>query len=74
MELNNLIAIKGHVRSGMGICLISRCAVEHDLEEGRLIELPGPALTRQLSLLHKGTDRLPPATRALRLLLLASSC
>jgi DNA-binding transcriptional LysR family regulator len=72
MELGSIAAVKGHVAQGIGIALLSRAAVERDLSAGRLIELSHPRtpIPRTLSLLHRGIDRLPPAARALRDLLL----
>ncbi len=74
MELNSIAAVKGHVRAGIGLGLVSRSAVEADVASGRLILVPHPAtpIPRTLSLVHRGLDRLPPAAGALRELLLAS--
>ncbi|HEY6558071.1 MAG TPA: LysR family transcriptional regulator [Polyangiaceae bacterium] len=68
MELGSMAAIKGHVREGIGIALISRAAVEQELEARRLIELAHPAtpIPRRFVLVHRGKDRLPPAAAALR--------
>jgi DNA-binding transcriptional LysR family regulator len=75
MELGSIAAIKGHVREGIGIALISRAAVERDLVAGRLVELSHRAtpIPRELVILHRGVDRLPPAAAALRELLLESA-
>ena len=72
MELGSIAAVKGHVAQGIGIALLSRSAVERDLAAGRLVEVhhPRTPIPRPLSLLHRGVDRLPPAARALRDLLL----
>jgi len=72
MELFSIAAIKGHVAEGIGVALISRTAVERDLASGRLVQLRHPAtpIPRELVLLHRGEDHLPPATAALRALLL----
>jgi DNA-binding transcriptional LysR family regulator len=74
MELFSIAAIKGHVAEGIGVALISRTAVERDLAAGRLVKLRHPAtpIARELVLLHRGQDRLPPAAAAVRELLLAS--
>lgn len=72
MELGSIAAVKGNVRAGIGIALVSRAAVETDLERGDLVELPHPAspIARPLHLVHRGVFRLPPAAAALRTLLL----
>jgi DNA-binding transcriptional LysR family regulator len=74
MELNSIAAVKGNVRTGIGMTLVSRSAVETDLASGRLVLVPHPVtpIPRTLSLVHRGVDRLPPAAGALRELLLAS--
>jgi DNA-binding transcriptional LysR family regulator len=74
MELNSIASVKGHVRAGIGMTLVSRSAVESDITSGRLVLVPHPAtpIPRTLSLVHRGVDRLPPAAGALRELLLAS--
>jgi DNA-binding transcriptional LysR family regulator len=75
MELGGISAIKGNVRAGIGIALVSRAAVEADLALGRLVEVPHPAtpIVRRLYLAHRGEDRLPPAAAALRELLLEAT-
>jgi DNA-binding transcriptional LysR family regulator len=72
MELGSIAAVKGNVRAGIGIALVSRSAVETDLALGRLVEVPHPEtpVARPLHLVHRGKDRLPPAAAALRRLLL----
>ncbi len=72
MELSSIAAVKGHVRAGVGVALLSRFAVESDLAQGRLVEVAHPKtpVARTLSLAHRGVERLPPAAAALRLLLL----
>jgi DNA-binding transcriptional LysR family regulator len=72
MELGGIAAVKGNVRAGIGIALVSRSAVEHDLAVGRLIEVPHAVtpILRPLRLVHRGLDRLPPAAARLRGLLL----
>ncbi len=72
MELGSLAAIKGNVRAGIGLALLSRSAIERDLELGALrrLEHPLTPIYYTLVLAHRGLDRLPPAARALRDLLL----
>lgn len=72
MELNSIAAVKGNVRAGVGIALLSRTAVEGDLARGDLITVADPRvpIRREFRLAHRGIDRLPPATAALRRLLL----
>ncbi len=72
MELSSIAGVKGNVRAGIGIALVSRAAVDNDLASGRLVALPSPEtpIPRRLSLVHRGVDRLPPAAAALRRLLL----
>lgn len=73
VELGSIAAIKGNVRAGIGIALVGRSAVEHDVEAGRLALVPHRAtpIPRPLALLHRGVDRLPPAAAVLRERLLA---
>ncbi len=73
MELRSIAAVKGTVRSGIGVTLVSREAVRRDLADGRMVALDHPAtpIRRPMSLLHRGLDRLSPAGRALREVLLA---
>ncbi|AKT39243.1 LysR family transcriptional regulator [Chondromyces crocatus] len=73
MELGSIASVKGNVRAGIGIALVSRQAVEHDLSVGRLVEVPHPAtpIVRPLRIVHRGLDRLPPAAARLRAMLLA---
>ncbi len=72
MELGSIAAVKGNVRAGIGVALVSRAAVEHDLAALRLVEVPHPAtpIQRPLRIVHRGRDRLPPAAARLRALLL----
>jgi DNA-binding transcriptional LysR family regulator len=72
MELSSIATVKGHVRAGVGVALLSRHAVETDLAQGRLVEVEHartPVRT-VLSLVHRGVERLPPAAAALREMLL----
>lgn len=72
MELGSIAAVKGHVRAGIGLGLVSRTAVTVDLARNALAEvaLPWSPVSRRLALRHRGVDRLPPAAARLRDLLL----
>lgn len=74
MELGSIAAVKGNVRAGIGVALVSRSAVEVDISLGRLVEVrhPETPIPRHLHIVHAGRDRLPPAAAALRRLLLES--
>lgn len=52
MELGNIGAVKRAVEAGLGISIVSRLAVSHELEDGRLKAVPlrGLALERPISL------------------------
>lgn len=52
MELGNIGAVKRAVEAGLGISIVSRIAVAHELEAGRLrtVRLKGMRLERQISL------------------------
>jgi len=73
MELGSLSAVKGNVRAGIGVALISRYAVVNDLRERRLVRLRDrrTPIRRPMMLAHRGVERLPPAVAALRELLLS---
>ncbi len=73
MELGGIAAVKGMVRAGIGLALVSQCAVQDDLARGRLVLVADPKtpLVRRLGLLHQGLQRLPPAAAAFRETLLA---
>src|SRR5690606_22792424 len=73
MELGSLSAVKGNVRAGIGVALISRHAVGGDIAARRLVRLRDPRtpIQRPLVLAHRGADELPPAVAALRRLLLS---
>lgn len=75
MELGSLSAVKGSVRAGIGIALVSRHAVANDLRERRLVRLRDPRtpVERPLMLAHRGVEGLPPAAAALRQLLLSEA-
>lgn len=68
MELGSIAAVKGNVRAGMGIALVSQSAVRDDLKRKRLVRVRDPRtpIVRELRLAHRGLDRLSPAARALR--------
>jgi DNA-binding transcriptional LysR family regulator len=68
MELGSIAAVKGHVRAGIGLALVSRAAVDADVARGALVEidLPWAPVMRRLALRHRGVDRLPPAAARLR--------
>jgi DNA-binding transcriptional LysR family regulator len=72
MELGSIAAVKGNVRAGIGLALVSRVAVRTDLAHGWMVEVPRrwTPLTRRLVLRHRGVDRLAPAAAAFRELLL----
>ncbi len=72
MELNSIAGVKGNVRAGVGIALLSRAAVERELADGTFVELADAhtPVHRTFSLVHRGVDRLPPATAALRRMML----
>ena len=74
MELSGMAAVKGNVRAGIGIALVSRAAVARDVAAGSLVEVPTPQtpITRHLSLVHRGIASLPPAAAKLRSLLLGA--
>ncbi len=75
MELASISTVKGSVRAGLGVALISHTAVATDLALGRLALVRNPAvpIERRLRILHRGLDRLSPPARALRSLLLADA-
>lgn len=72
MELASISTVKGSVRAGLGKALISKSAVVTDLALGRLVEVRDPRvpLPRPLHLISRGVERLSPAARALRAMLL----
>lgn len=74
LELSSTSALKGQLRAGLGVALLSRLAVATDLELGRLVVAPRPTgrapIRRELVLLHRGVSRLSVAARAMRALLL----
>ena len=74
MELGSIAAIKGNVRAGVGVALVSRASVKTDLAHGWMVEVPRrwTPKSRRLILRHRGVDRLPPAAAAFREVLLRS--
>ncbi|MFO0547036.1 MAG: LysR family transcriptional regulator [Polyangiaceae bacterium] len=74
MELGSISTVKGAVRAGLGKALIGSSAVATDLALGRLVLVNDKRvpIARELRLVHRGLERLPPAARALRAMLLAS--
>ncbi len=75
MELASISTVKGSVRAGLGVALISRTAVATDLGLGRLVELRDhrTPLARPLHLISRGVERLSAGARALRLMMLADA-
>lgn len=73
MELGSLSSVKGNVRAGIGVALISRHAIRGDLAARRLVRVRDPRtpISRPLMLAHRGAEELPPAVAALRRLLLS---
>ncbi|MBK9032108.1 MAG: LysR family transcriptional regulator [Myxococcales bacterium] len=67
MELGSIAAVKGHVRAGIGLALLSRRAVETDLARGSLVEVPlkWAPVRRRLGVRHRGARHLTPAATAL---------
>ncbi|MCB9763630.1 MAG: LysR family transcriptional regulator [Alphaproteobacteria bacterium] len=75
MELGSIGAVKGMVQAGMGVALLSRASCHAELETGALVALcdKRTPVIRQLGLLHPGMERLSPAARALRGMVLAAA-
>ncbi len=71
MELGSISTVKNHARAGVGVALVSRRAVERDLALGQLVVVPSERtpVMRPLYLVHRGPDRLSPASAALLRLL-----
>lgn len=71
MELGGIAAIKGHTRAGVGVALVSREAVARDVAGGQLVVVPDARtpLVRDLVLVHRGRDRIPPAAAQLQRML-----
>ncbi len=68
MALASIAAVKGQVRAGLGIALLSRAACLDDLAAGHLVERPHQLtpIRRSLGLVHPGVERLSPAARSFR--------
>ena len=68
MELRSIAAVKGLVRAGVGVALLSQVSVSVDLELGRLVAISDPRAPqqRQLSLVYAAARHIPPAAAALR--------
>ncbi len=66
LELGNVGAVKRAVQAGLGISIISRCAVQHELEDGRLktVRIAGLTLERRISLCWHHGKRFSKATEA----------
>ncbi|HJL03642.1 MAG TPA: LysR family transcriptional regulator [Polyangiaceae bacterium LLY-WYZ-15_(1-7)] len=73
MELGSIAAVKGNVRAGIGVALVSENAVQDDLRRGLMVQVAHPAtpIIRELRVVHRGVERLPPAAAALRERLIA---
>lgn len=71
MELGSIAAIKGNVRAGVGVALVSREAVSRDVAAGQLVVVPDPRtpILRELTFVHRGRDRMPPAAAELHRML-----
>jgi DNA-binding transcriptional LysR family regulator len=67
MELGSVGAVKAHVLAGVGGALLARASVVAELASGELVERSRRRLPirRRLVVVHRGHDRLSPATRAL---------
>ena len=67
MELGSIAAVKGNVRAGIGMALLSRLAVATDLARGSLVEiaLRWSPVRRRLAIRHRGIAHLTPAASAL---------
>ena len=72
MEVRSFGAVKGLVRAGIGLALLSASSVTADIAHGRLVRVPWDGLPapRQVHLVHGGVERLSPAARGLRQALL----
>jgi len=68
MEVRSFGAVKGLVRAGIGLALLSASSVTADIAHGRLVRVPWDGLPgpRQVHLVHGGVERLSPAARGLR--------
>ncbi len=68
MELGSIAAVKGNVRAGIGLALVSENAVADDLKRGLMVRVPHAhtPIERELRVVHAGLARLPPAAKRLR--------
>ena len=68
MELGSIAAVKGNVREGIGLALVSESAVVEDVRRGRLvvIEDKRTPIEREFRIVHRGQPLLTPAAAALR--------
>ncbi len=69
MELGSIAAVKRHVRAGIGIALLSRAAVQQDIDARRLVVVrhDKTPIPRELRLVHRGEELLsPPPLRCAR--------
>jgi DNA-binding transcriptional LysR family regulator len=75
MELGSIAAVKANVRAGVGVALLSRAAVAKDVRSRtmRIVRSADTPIRRQLSLVHRGIERMPPAAARLRRLLLGEA-
>ncbi len=66
MELGNVGAVKRAVEAGLGISIVSRYAVAHELADGRLksVQISGMKLTRQIDLCWHHGKRFSKPTEA----------
>lgn len=73
MELGSIATVKGNVRAGIGMALLSRMAVATDLARGSLVEVAyrWSPVRRRFGIRHRGTAHLAPAATALLELLQA---
>lgn len=71
MELSGPAAIIGNLRAGIGVALVSKRAVERDLKSRTLVLVKDrrTPIRRSISLVHRGTAKMPPAMRAFYTLL-----
>lgn len=66
MELGSIAAVKGNVRAGVGVALVSEHAVRDDVKRGLMVTVPHPRtpIERDIRVVHRGHARLAPAARA----------
>lgn len=71
MEVRSFAAVKGLVRAGNGVALLSRSSADVDLAEGRLVELPDRRTPEPRSIALLRAQTLSPAAQAMRAAILA---